>query len=231
MNPCRTLRYASVQARLRARIGEMPDAGHWRAFIQARDVEDAVEQMRGGLAFWVEGLARRPGAGEIERHCNARLVEMAGIVAAMLPGPWRAVAESVEQLPRVLLAGDGDSRAAAGAPDHRWLDGFRSRMPRLAGQERLLAGRLAGILQRHWKEIEALRREAREGSKEIGGRTWPLREAVFLELRLLFAGDPFNGVLVLAYGLMEAIQFERVRAVLLMHALGWSSRDLTGGAT
>lgn len=115
------------------------------------------------------------------------------------------------------------------APETLWLRRFSSRLPELARQERALMERLIRLLQRHGRKQEQLRRSVRGGAQESTGGSWALREELFHKLRLLFAGDPFNAMLVLVYGLMELIQFERVRGVLLMQTFGWSNSDLSGG--
>lgn len=220
-------------------MGDMPDAYRWREFVQARDVEATIEQMAaGGLEFWVGGLSRRPGATEIERHCEQRLAAMTEFVGGLLPDDWRSVADWLEQLPMVLqmrrravseASLPGIYLSGEQSPETLWLRRFSSRLPMLARQERALMDRLVRLLQRHGRKQDRLRRAVRGEAQESTAGSWALREELSHQLRLLFAGDPFNAVLVLVYGLMELIQFERVRGVLLMQAFGWSNRDLSGG--
>lgn len=130
----RTLKFAAIQAKLRARIGKLPDAHTWRvlALNPAAELLDGVDGI--GVDFWLEGLPRNVSPDGLERHFNGRIRVLLERVASWLPGEWDGFGEYLTLAPDVfwvapILAGDDpgtrlDSasmlqRAARSAPEQR----------------------------------------------------------------------------------------------------------------
>jgi len=92
MYAIRPIVYAEAQARIRARVGSMPDANAWRRLAAETDLDQLIERMRSqGLWYWVAGLPRQPDTASIEIHLQERLIERATVLAAWLPPPWAQV--------------------------------------------------------------------------------------------------------------------------------------------
>lgn len=84
--------YADVQARVRARIGEMPDESRWHYVADATDLDNLIERMRSsGLAHWVVDLPRSPDTFTIERRLQQHLLTLLDNVGRLLPGRWIGV--------------------------------------------------------------------------------------------------------------------------------------------
>lgn len=130
----RTLKFAAIQARLRARIGKLPDAGAWRVLARNPTTEllDGLDGI--GVDFWLEGLSPNVTRDGLERHFNSRIRILLQRVASWLPGEWDDFGEQLTLAPDIfwvapLLAGDDpgtrldpDSRlhrAARSAPGQR----------------------------------------------------------------------------------------------------------------
>ena len=59
---------------------------------------------------------------------------------------------------------------------------------------------------------------------------WQWRNELASKLRATLGGNPFHIGLVMVYGLLQAIQFERSRALLVCLSRGWKPPDLLRGS-
>ncbi len=123
------------------------------------------------------------------------------------------------------------------SPEELWLNELKIRLPELNGREAEVIQKIEAIVQMHRVAVLHLRRRERARLLSSNGSVtdahpehalWSLRGELTTNLRVLLRGDPFHGGFVLIYGLLEAIQFERIRAVLLAHAHRWRSDVLLG---
>lgn len=86
------LQYADVHARVRARIGAMPDEARWQYVADASDLNNLIERMRtSGLAHWVADLPRSPETITIERRLQQHLLNLLEDVGRLLPKQWVGV--------------------------------------------------------------------------------------------------------------------------------------------
>lgn len=119
--------------------------------------------------------------------------------------------------------------------DTPWLDGFLGALVTLRGHERQELLRLQRIIFAHLKAVAALRDTVRRAEPDGSGGAvpgphaqWRAREELLADLRRwLGATDPFHGAFILGYGLIEALQFERLRAMLLAYARRWEPEART----
>jgi hypothetical protein len=58
---------------------------------------------------------------------------------------------------------------------------------------------------------------------------WRLRNQLSQRLREMLGGDPFHAGLVFIYGLLELLQRERCRALLIASARRWDSSQVLHG--
>lgn len=87
----RVFQYAEKQARVLARIGDMPDPTQWRGVADARDLDTLIGRMReSGLDYWVGGLPRAPDTNAIERHLKRRMMDFFRDLAKLLPRRWHS---------------------------------------------------------------------------------------------------------------------------------------------
>ena len=130
----RTLKFAAIQAKLRARIGKLPDAETWRAMALA-PASELTDDLDGiGLDFWLQGLPANVSRDGLERHFMGRVRILLQRVAAWLPGDWEDFRRHLVLAPDIfwlapILAGedpgtrlDPDSRlqhVARSAPQQR----------------------------------------------------------------------------------------------------------------
>ena len=85
-------RYADVQARVRARIGAMPDEARWHYVADASDLDNLIERMRSnGLSHWVADLPRSPDTNMIEGSLRQHLLNLLENVGRLLPNRWIGV--------------------------------------------------------------------------------------------------------------------------------------------
>ncbi len=84
--------YADLQARVRARLGAMPDEARWRYVADASDLDNLIERMRtSGLAHWVMDLPRSPDTSTIESRLQQHLLDLLEYVGRLLPDHWQGV--------------------------------------------------------------------------------------------------------------------------------------------
>jgi len=117
-------------------------------------------------------------------------------------------------------------------PQDNWWRILPATMPRCRGHEARVLARLLRMLQTHSSVLGA-RREvmASDAAAAHDGdtRQWALRAELAQQLRELLAfGHPFHAGVVLCYGLIEALQFERMRALLVGRASGWPVHIVMG---
>ncbi len=94
-------RYADLQARVKARLGAMPDETRWRYVADASDLDNLIERMRSsGLAHWVTDLPRSPATKAIESRLQEHLLNLLEYVGRLLPDNWHGVRR------RLYLAGN-----------------------------------------------------------------------------------------------------------------------------
>ncbi len=117
---------------------------------------------------------------------------------------------------------------SSGSPFDRWLAEFGRIHPRVCGREAYVINRIVREINRHRAQLLELRKRAVPSPDPAA--QWRLREQLAQELRALIGGDPFHAGLVLIYGLLEALQFERCRALLVARAHGWERPELPGSA-
>jgi hypothetical protein len=225
----RVLGLANTQARVRARLGELPGPEFWRELADIPRLDGVLDRLRvSGLSFWVNALPRRPEPVTLERHLADRWRARRRETARLLPGTW-------ERLRGWLAVGmSGPTGAPAGtevpgtspvgeeiyfrtwAGDAEWRDLRRA----FRGRPADIARRLERLWRAHAEAI-AVRRAAHFGAGEDPDEQWLLRARLERGLRDLAAGDPFHPALVMILLDLEWIQFERVRALVLARAYGW----------
>jgi hypothetical protein len=138
-----------------------------------------------------------------------------------------------ERAARLRQAGH-DLLADTATMDENWLDGFLAALPVLHGYERRTLARLRGIVTDHQQQIVSLRETFRRAEVDGGvvapgpHAQWRARDALMEALRnWLGATDPFHGAFLLGYALIEALQYERLRAMLLAYARHWELESRT----
>lgn len=177
-------------------------------------------------AAWAEWLRLMPELvwvrPLVERGEDSGLVEVAGTLGDVARPADARRREAVAAVRFAACLGAGVS------PEAVWLESLVDRLPRLAAAERRAVGRVVGCVRRHLAEVGALRHAAREAPLEPGaarpgdaGRMWALRARFGEDLRALLAGNPFHAGTVIVYGLLEVLQLERVRALLIAKQRGW----------
>ncbi len=249
--------FAYAHARIRGRIGDMPDEQGWQQIVNAGDLETTIEAMAGsGLQYWVTDFPRHPSPREVERRCLISLLGICLFVNAHLPERWKQTGRWIMQLPHVLqlravLSVNADKKQllpgspflglmsqtpgqrlkliAEGpyadylderlSPERRWAEAFETGLPTISAQERHTITRLGKLLADHYRAMEP---------EMTAEQVWLQRSALFERLKGVLAGDPFNIGTLLIYALLESIQFERVRAVLLLRAYRWPTKLLGG---
>ena len=245
----RVFHYASPHSRVRARIGAMPDKDQWQYIVAARDLDTSIQRMReNGLARWVGQLSRAPGPRAIEKALRQGVADVVGDVCRWLPARWRdtvrwmqtglvqlwvqdllrnAECDLPRQAPAALqsiaaqpLEHRREALQAAGYARHverdhlvlleEWLRGFDAACPALRGGEARAVQRIRRLLAEHPQESDDLTQ-------------WRLRERLAARLRDLLGYETFHGGFLLLYVVLELLQFERCRALLLARSRGWDA--------
>lgn len=116
------------------------------------------------------------------------------------------------------------------SPFDRWLMDFSSTRPSVSGREAYVLRRLVKSVLRHRAQIIDLRKQATTGSVVDMAAQWRLRDELARELRGLIGGDPFHAGLILIYCLLELMQYERCRALLVARSRGWEQPEILGSA-
>ena len=260
----RVQRYAFVQARIRARLGRMPDAEDWHYIAGGRDVAAVVQRMRDhGLDRWVRDLPRSPDMAAVERVLTEGLVDLYRDLVSWLPSQWSGIAQwlqdglyliflrkllhkhtialpsqvdqiviDIAQTPlqqrKQALATTRYARYFANETDSTalglWMMHFGPLCPPVQGREAYVVSRLRKLIATHLSLIAKQRASwigAGDTSTLNPDAQWRLRGDVEKEIRELLCGESFHAGAVLAYGLLELLQFERVRAVLIARYFSW----------
>lgn len=260
----RVQQYASAHARLRARLGQMPDVEHWRYIASGTDLDAVVQRLRdGGLGRWVHGLPRNPTIDAIDQVLTNGLVGTIRDLSAWLPREWAGVARWLEEgvglifIRRLLrshavrlpagtdpllaevaqapLARRGQVLAATRYARYLthgqdmmtpWLARFESVRPPVHGREKYVIDRLLKLIAAHHASIIA-ERGRWHGAQDLSALNpdtqWRLREDLDGTTRDLLSGESFHAGAVLIYGVLELLQFERVRALLTARYYNWES--------
>ncbi len=100
----------------------------------------------------------------------------------------------------------------------------------MSGREAYVLGRLARCIRRHRARLLDLREQAGTAGAVDPAAQWRLRDELAGELRGLIGGSPFHAGLLLIYCLLELLQYERCRALLVARSRGWSRPELSGRA-
>ncbi len=126
---------------------------------------------------------------------------------------------------------DADGREPPRSAWDRWLREFEPLCPRLTGRERYVVRRIQRIVHRHLRRIAALREQAARSEPVDADVQWRLRRELADELRSLLGRDPFHAGVILIYAVLELMQYERCRALLIARSRQWSMADpVVGGA-
>lgn len=266
----RLTRYADANARVRARLGAMPEEPAWRDIAAAVELTSMIARMREhGLAWWLTDLPRETDRAALEAHLDRRAVCMLERVCNWLPGSWQRLRLHLRLLPLLAplraLAGDdplavyvredsplsayaqmeaGPRHAALAAspwadlladgrsPQEQWWRGLPAALPRTGGHEGHVLERLLRVLGAHNQQLQTWREalHSDQAAAQDGDiHQWALRAQLAVQLReLLSYGHPFHAGTVLSYGLLEALQFERMRALLVGRACGWPVHVVMG---
>jgi hypothetical protein len=236
----RVVRHANMQARVRARLGDLPGRELWRELAEVRRLDALLERLRAStLAFWVRDLPRHPEPPAIERQLAQQWHARQRETARLLPETWKSFRRWLElgaalSLLPVALAGAGDASVARhgeAAGHARFLDGTRVRWRAWRQEGRGMLRDLRGVpadtarrLERLWLAHEQTIVQRRAVVSDVGvdpDAQWFLRAQLERGLHDLAAGDPFHPALVPILLGLEWIQFERARALLLARAYGW----------
>ncbi len=270
MKVWRVFRFADRYARLRTRLGTMPDAEQWNYIFQASDLDNLIERMRShGLGDWLKELPRNPDLDTLERHLYRRCVAFVGNFVKQIPREWSYSARLLRALPDIyalrllmtqespsLLSADesplwiirdrprsertallegtiyGDMLVQGCSPEQRWLECFIDSVPVSAGIEARMVKRLRDLLVSHQAQVQKLRKSYRDVALSAEAPAtpvpedaqWHARSQLMRDIRaLVAASDSLHGGFILIYGMLEALQFERMRALLLAYAHGWRS--------
>jgi len=259
--------YADVQARVRARIGAMPDDARWHYVADASDIDNLIERMRSnGLSHWVADLPRSPDAITIETSLRQHLLDLLENVGRLLPNRWMEVKlwlslarnlvwaqqllsqaeieppEQIDARLKPIFALPLEERGkrleqtpyhrylSTSSPFDRWLADFKASCPSVSGREAYVIRRLTRSIQRHRTRLLDLRKQVTTSNSVDLPAQWRLRDELGRELRGLIGGDPFHVGLVLIYCLLELLQYERCRALLVARSCGWERPEILGSA-
>ena len=116
-------------------------------------------------------------------------------------------------------------------PDHtllmeQWLEEFGTVCPNVSGHEAYAIARIRRLLRDHCSSLVRAGGQAREADTHYlpGDPTqWRLREQLNERLRGLLGYETFHAGVLLLYLLLELLQAERCRALLLSKVHGWDA--------
>jgi hypothetical protein len=127
-----------------------------------------------------------------------------------------------------LLATTRYARYLGGGSDEsiidRWFTCFGSLRPRAHGRESYVIYRLQKVVSQHTLLISQQRarwNQEQDTSTLNPDAQWRLRSDLEKEIRDLLCGESFHAGAVLAYGVLELVQFERARALLVARYFSW----------
>lgn len=197
---------ASIETHLRARLGDF--LLQWARLLPADWQAVAAWARAARELLWMPQILNA-AAPELPTDADPALRH-----AATLP-----MVERVANLKGSHLGRYMDERGADWAA---WLEDFERVCPGASGREAYVVARIRAAVDSHLAQLKAARDQVLAGAQEVPEDVqWRLRDRLAADLRPLLAGDPFHAGLTLIYGLLEVIEFERCRAVLLAFAQGW----------
>lgn len=194
----------------------MPDATTWRYIAEAGDLDATIQRMRdNGLDQWVGVLPRSPGVPLIETTLWRGATSLARDLKRWLAQDGRSVSRWLDELTQ---AGDAFEL-------DRWLRA-RTRHLATSGAGEWASVRICRLVETHLRDISQARQRLRQapdpGRLDVDIQ-WRLRERLAGDLRSLLGGYPFQAGFFLIYAMLELLQFERCRALLLARAYGWDA--------
>ena len=104
-----------------------------------------------------------------------------------------------------------------------WLQDFDTACPRMRGNEDRAVMRIRQMVHAHVASMRSSRAHVRETGWTAESSQWRLREHLSDRLRAQLGYESFHGGLLLIYALLEMLQFERCRALLLARVQGWDA--------
>jgi hypothetical protein len=237
MGIVRSLEYADAQARVRARIGAMPSESAWRYIADATDLDNLIARMRAsGLGQWVKVLPRSPDTATIERHLAEGLQDLIRSIVRLLPDRWQELKGWLRHGGELVASQLGskarrqDDHDGSEALFDLWLRDFEQRCPKTTGRERYVVRRIHRIVIDHLQQIVVLREQvARSELIDINAQ-WRLRRQLAGDLRTLLGGDPFHVGVILIYGILELLQYEKCRALLIAQSRHWRAAEMMVGS-
>ncbi len=128
--------------------------------------------------------------------------------------------------PRIRQKDDPDGMTAA---FDLWMADFAQRCPRVTGRERYVVRRIRRIVSDHLQQIVLLRELAARSELIDINVQWRLRHQLANDLRSLLGGDPFHAGVILIYGLLELLQYEKCRALLIAQSRHWGAAEWMAG--
>jgi hypothetical protein len=108
---------------------------------------------------------------------------------------------------------------------HAWWQQLRQVCPPFDRAERRYLDRVISPIGSHLRRI-ALAPALTDGDPDL---QWQWRNELAGHMRQTLGGDPYHLGLVVAYGALEAIHFERCRALLISQSRGWRAPRVLQG--
>lgn len=112
----------------------------------------------------------------------------------------------------------------------RWLARFDSLRPHSHGRESYVIYRLQKLISKHTLLISQQRarwNQAQDTSTLNPDAQWKLRSDLERGIKDLLCGESFHAGAVFSYGILELLQFERVRALLVARHFSWEHARFT----
>lgn len=237
-------RYIAEAGDLDATIQRMREngLGHWVGDLPRSPDVPAIEgTLIQGLIQLVRDLRRwlPPGWGAVRRWLDdgvglifvRELLRLPGAEPALDIDPvLSVVAAAPMERRRAILAETRYARYMddGAHPFDRWLSAFSTVQPPAYGREGYVLTRLEKLVTGHLEALREARLQWRRAADPTGLDSdvqWRRREALAHDLRDLLGGYPFHAGFFLTYALLELLQLERCRALLMARAYGW---DATG---
>ncbi|MDH3636917.1 MAG: hypothetical protein OES09_00430 [Gammaproteobacteria bacterium] len=218
--------------------------GYWVQELPRTPDTAAIEDyLRQRLRMCIEGVARllphRWNAAQRWLRLGAVLVLVEQVLVEEKAELGAASEKVLALLDRLPLAGRWDHLRQTPyqhyigkpLPFEAWLENFPRHLPPLTRHERYIVHRLQNIVSRHHRQIQAACDRALEEEHTIDTTLqWRLRSELAENLRELLGGYPFHAGLIMIYGLLELLQYERCRALLIGRSRGWERPGLFAGA-
>ena len=241
--------YAYAQARLQARLGEMPGAGVWDGLQTFVELPALLDQMRmTPLRRWIANISFPTPPHEMERLLRRHMQALIAEVAHWLPPAWRPAVQWTAillDLPALahLLRGNEAYAWMQEEPALRELAGLDPAMRASAAAhgryapflpprgDEALAARWLTEWRSRWPETNGRERAALERLVEVarahlsrfatghGGSGEAARERFRAEVTTLFRRHTLTPAAAFAWLLLAALELERVRGAVVERAL------------